>query len=343
MLAFSVTGSRADIQRHYMLALLFGGVAIVLTGLLDIVLYHGGLSRLLDPFRTATYALLTDVEAEGAKRVVGLMPEASVYGSLCVSAAATLTFCRSLFRAGGERLAATVTIAALLVMASLSTSSTAYVGLGVFAIVYGINLLIRIARAPYRRRKELQREIFVLASVAFLAFAILALRSDLVETAWQMIDKVIFQKTSSVSFTERSAWTRVGWQAFLDTGGLGTGIGSLRTSNWAISILGSTGVFGGLLIFGFFAQKLLTSPRYYSPRYAGFMQAMRLSLIPPLVMNELGGTIPDIGIVTAATLGFLASTDMTLARAEMQNRLPPVDKSESPVANEAKSSGSLAF
>lgn len=57
-----------------------------------------------------------------------------------------------------------------------------------------------------------------------------------------MVDTVVFQKTSSESYIERSGWTRYGWKAFLATEGWGVGLGSARTSNWYVSILSNTGL-----------------------------------------------------------------------------------------------------
>ena len=72
--------------------LLLGGVVAIVTGLLDMAGQASPIGAALAPFRTASYALLTDVEILGAKRVVGLMPEASAYGGLCISLIAALHF-----------------------------------------------------------------------------------------------------------------------------------------------------------------------------------------------------------------------------------------------------------
>ena len=58
----------------------------------------------LEPFRTATYSFLVDVEAEGSKRVVGLMPEASTFGTACVGLMGSLVFLRSSSRSGLEQI-----------------------------------------------------------------------------------------------------------------------------------------------------------------------------------------------------------------------------------------------
>ncbi len=305
-LAFSVIGSREDMRRCYMQALVWGAFALIVTGLLDLVTYRLGLSGLLDPFRTANYTLLTDVEAAGAKRVVGLTPEASSYGTLCVSAAGALLLLRPLYPRGWTRAIATAAMIGVGVMALLSTSATAYVGGAVVACVYLYNLVSRIVDQNAVGRETCGQEIGIIICSSFLALMIVALAPDRVAPLFDVFDKVIFQKSNSLSYIQRSMWSRVGWEAFVNSGGIGAGLGSVRTSNWPISILGSTGVFGALLIFGYVVQKLTLSTKGLAAKDAAFLNAMRLTILPFLAMSSLGGTIPDIGILTAAVLGLLS-------------------------------------
>src|SRR5580693_50286 len=142
-LAFTLVGGGTNFQRHYLQAVLLGGIRLIGTGLVDFLLATAGLADLLEPFRNASYALLVDVEAAGAKRVVGLMTEASAYGASCVGAAASLAFLRPCFPNVLRDLIVPATILGLIAMAVLSTSSTAYVGLGVFGVVYALNWLRR--------------------------------------------------------------------------------------------------------------------------------------------------------------------------------------------------------
>ena len=313
-LAFAVIGSRLDVRRHYLQALLWGGLTVILAGLIDLACYRAGLSALLDPFRTASYTLLTDVEAAGAKRVVGFTPEASAYGGLCVAGASTILFLRPLYREGRQRLAATAVLLGLLAMGALSTSATAYVGCGILAAVYLFDLARRFLDRNAFGRDVLGWEVGLLSIVALIAFAVAALAPERIAPIFDMFDKVVLQKTASYSFYQRSMWTRTGWQAFLDTGGLGAGLGSLRTSNWSISIIGSTGVFGALLLIGFFLQKLLQRTSRLSREDAAFAFGLKLSLLPYLAMIQLGGTIPDIGVAAAMSLGFLSSAPNEAAR-----------------------------
>ena len=87
------------------------------------------MESLLKQFRNADYAYLTTVEIAGVKRVVGFTPEASAYGPICVDFAAGIALLRTLYAEGLQRVLATLVAIGLVVMALLSTSSTAYLGL----------------------------------------------------------------------------------------------------------------------------------------------------------------------------------------------------------------------
>ena len=309
-LCFALIAWREDFQRHFLISLLAGAVFVIASGLIDLTFYDLGLSGLLDPLRTASYTLLTnDIEA-GAKRVVGFTSEASTYGSMCVELLTALAFLRPLFPPA-LRAFVVVVLLALAGMAALSTSSGAYAGLAVFLVVYAFDLAIRLSSQIVVRRAGVLWEIGLLVAVLFAFLTALVVSPQVFDTATGVFNEVIFNKSNSASYVERSAWTRVGWQAFLDTGGLGVGLGSLRTSNWFVSVLGNTGIFGGLLMFGFIVRLFTLNTDKSDTRTAIVTRALRFALIPTLVMDGLGGSIPDVHIVTASLFGVLASTPTT--------------------------------
>lgn len=319
-LCFAIIGQTEVTRDHYRRALLYGAFTLVVTGLADLVTYTLHIGAVLDPFRTATYALLTDVEAEGAKRVVGLMPEASSFGSACVGTMSLLIFMRPHYRQGREQMMVLAAIGLLMVMTMLSTSSTAIVGLGVTVAVYGCDLLVRMLDPRNPRRERINIEISLIVLVLFSAFLAFVVQPTLFDPIVSMVDKMVFRKTASASYVERSLWNRVGWHAFLDSGGLGAGLGSIRVSNWAISILGSTGVLGALLMFGFILQQLVAVPRTAPRNARQFSTVLKLGLLPTLVMYQLAGTIPDMGITAAAALGIIAAAHMARDKAKISPR-----------------------
>jgi hypothetical protein len=319
-LAFATIGSSSALQKTYVWASFYGGWVVVFTGLVDFALYNIGLSDLLAPFRTASYSLLTDVEAEGIKRVVGLMAEASAYGALCIGSAAALTFLAPLFETPLQRFMCGLLAMLLLVMVVLSTSSGSYVGIAIFATVYGANLAVRFLGLGDRVRGSAKRELTICIAVLVLLILLFISAPAIFDPAIQMVDKLVFQKGETASYIERSMWMRVGWQAFLDSNGFGVGIGSIRVSNWAVSILGSTGILGGALMFGFIVAQLLLRAKGCSRDCALFSSGLKMALIPSLVMSMLSATMPDIGVSTAAALGLLIAS--RLEKKDSDNAAP---------------------
>jgi hypothetical protein len=64
---------------------------------------------------------------------------------------------------------------------------------------------------------------------------------------YDKIDVIIFKKSESESYAGRTEWTRVAWEAFFATDGLGVGLGSARTSNWFVALLSNTGIYPALI------------------------------------------------------------------------------------------------
>ena len=117
-------------------SMLAGGLICIATGLIDLAAASTGMESLIEPFRNADYAFLTKDEIAGAKRIVGFTPEASAYGPMCVHFAAGIALLRVLYAEGFRRIFASLIAVVLVVMAVLSTSSSAYLGLAVLGMAY---------------------------------------------------------------------------------------------------------------------------------------------------------------------------------------------------------------
>ena len=116
-------------------ALVLGGLVTVVTGTLDWASAKLPLEWLLAPFRTASYALLVSDRLMHAKRIVGLTPEASSFGLVCLSLLTMLWFFRRGLEARWVRDGVVPPLLlALAAFVWLSTSSAAYVGLAVLGL-----------------------------------------------------------------------------------------------------------------------------------------------------------------------------------------------------------------
>ncbi len=310
-IALAVFLRPVPMRRHCARALCLGSAVAILTGALDFASSYVPIKPLLEPFRTATYALLVSHEVLGTKRIVGLMPEASAYGTLCVGLISLLYFSRHAITDAWFRDRATpALLLGLLVATWLSTSTTAYVALGLLVCLAGLEWVWRATTAHRHSlaRKGLALELgLAVAGMALVCGTLLA-APHLFDPLFRMFDRIVVQKSSSSSFHERGLWTAVSWNAMVDTGGIGVGVGSTRASNSIVGVISSTGVAGGLLYFGFIAQTLLRSTSKSDPEAALLLSAMRWSFLPIFATGVMIGISADFGPFLAYLYGVSAAT-----------------------------------
>jgi hypothetical protein len=285
--------------------LLVGGAVCILTGLIDIAAAATGMESLLEPFRNASYALLTDAGAAGLRRVVGFTPEASAYGPICVEFLTAIALLRHLYPEGGQRILATIIAVALAVMAVLSTSSTAYGGLGVAALACMANWIRRAVSPSSFGQRGLVLELLVGCGLAVVLLGIIIFHANLLDPLSELIDEVVYQKALSSSYFERSLWNSTAWDAVAATWGLGIGFGSTRTSNWFMAIISNSGLIGSAFMGIFFLLTFVRRPIWRSPMSLELVAALKLSLLPALVMAGVSAAGPDFGQWTAVILGAL--------------------------------------
>jgi hypothetical protein len=306
MTAFAVTlmADEPGFTGTLLKALLAGGLVSVVTGLIDIAAASTGMESLLEPFRNAEYALLTnDTVGAGMRKVVGFTPEASAYGPVCVEFAAATGLLRSLYAEGQLRMYATMVAVSLLVMALLSTSSTAYGGLAVLGLVYGGNWIRRAAYSSAIGQSGLLGELLVgLGLIVALLFVLIA-HADLLNPLLNLIDEQIFNKPLTDSFYERSHWNTTAWDAVVSTWGLGIGFGSTRTSSWFASVISNTGLIGAAFMGVFLVQTFARRSISRTPLSAELLSALKLSLVPALAMVGVDSPGPDFGLWMGVVFG----------------------------------------
>jgi hypothetical protein len=213
-----------------------------LLGLVDLGSKLAGLGDLLLPIRTASYALLTEVEQSGFWRIVGGSSEASGYSGYAL---ACLAFAFTYWRETNSRFAAVLTFV-MLILVLLSTSSTAYVGLA--GLLPFAAAMIGWSAFENRFRKT---DIILIACVLAVSTVILAtyLYDPRIFTPFSnLIDDMVFNKANSDSGQERAYWNMRSLQNVVDTSGLGIGMGSSRSSSLFVSIISQLGVVGATLV-----------------------------------------------------------------------------------------------
>lgn len=308
--AFARTMQSETNRQHALKALCFGGAVVAFTGLVDYASQFIPLDPVLAPFRTATYALVTDVEVLGGKRVVGLMPEASAFGGVCLAFLSALYFFRrALIDDRVRNIYAPIVIAFLALCCWLSTSTGTYIGVAVLVVLAGAEWLLRahsLGEAGRLYRRGLFGELSVVVTVMIVVALIIILRPTILDPFFQMIDRMVLQKGSSESFEQRGMWRMVALSSVVETYGLGVGMGGTRSSSSFAAIVSGTGILGAVLYHAFVLQSLLRSSAGLTPNDQFILSAFRFSFVPTFLVRLVVGDA-DFGAITAFGFGIVTA------------------------------------
>lgn len=299
---FAISSQLARDDRFDLLRLGFFAFAVAhaALGLIDLLGKTAGASDLLAPLRTAGFSMLTEVQVEGFWRITGGYPEASTFGggSLIV-----LAFTFSYWRATSRMpaLALSLLILALLL---LCTSTTGYVGLVVLVLMLSLSWLGRVVGGRISGRDL--STILGGVVVAVFVLGLLVFSESTLRPVQRLIEETLINKTTSASADERLYWNAKSWQAFLDTYGLGIGLGSSRASSSVIAILSQLGVVGAGLILVLLADLARPIPRPRGDPNAqelwAICNSLRTTAIATTIPAAIAGGGADLGIVFYSAL-----------------------------------------
>jgi hypothetical protein len=217
------------------------GIVHALTGFASVLLKGTPVEDVLALFRNGAYAQL-DNSYNGFVRMSGLRPEASSFANY-----ALILFvfaCECWLRRIDPRW--TGPTAALLAFAlALSTSSTAYAGLPVYALLLAARALVFPGALPTDRALWIGGALLALTATTS---AVMIWHPALAAGFGDMLLHMTVDKGESLSALQRRFWAWQGIDAFLKTGGIGIGPGSFRSSSLATAVLGCTGVIGAVTL-----------------------------------------------------------------------------------------------
>ncbi|MEM0905757.1 MAG: hypothetical protein AAGJ94_00225 [Pseudomonadota bacterium] len=313
VVAFAFILRKPVMRQHALKAVWWGGVFTVATGVLDYLNSFLPLDPLLAPFRTASYALATDVALLGGKRVVGLTSEASAFGNICIAFALTLYFFRRAI--DDQRLRdvwAPILIVMLVGMVWLSKSTGAYVILCIAFALAGLDWLLRAARGRKRSRVTtgIGTEFWLAFGGVMSVLLVLLTNPAVFEPIYALFERLVLNKAESTSFEERGMWRLTAWTAFLDSSLFGVGVGSTRASSAVVSTFASTGLIGALFYYGFLLQTALRKAPPGSVDGPIIVVGFRWWIIPGLFVGLFVGTV-DFGIFNAFVLGLVTAVGTT--------------------------------
>lgn len=303
----------AGTPRHLANAFILLAAVNLAFALLDVVTYFTRTDYVMSFVRTANYALLTGSEKGGLKRISGSFPEASTfasYGLVLFSVTASLWLDR--FRSWATGLLAALSLLALV----LSTSATALVGVIALLPFLWLRALSTSARDP-----AISRPTFLVVAAALTPLAVLTLLvllPAIVDSLQQYLDEMLLSKASSQSGRERFLWNAAAYKTFLDTYGLGAGLGSARASSYVLVLLSNLGVLGFVLYSIFVITVLAARPSRLSRPAEDLqvvMRACKAGFLAMLVTSAISGTVYDPGTLFYVLSGSLAAFAMPAAAA----------------------------
>lgn len=303
--AYFYIALRQSILRVGPMPLVIGGVVQALAfggmGFMQAMLGLVGVEFPVDWLVTNTqYAILATVESAGFVRVTAGFVEASSWAGW---AAGPLAFCYALFINRVAALPALLLGGAIAAAMLLSTSSSAYAGLLVLSVIAVAHVLID--PSPSRRLRAMV--VLGCGALVFGAVAGLILTAEpgqgFLGDLRMMLEEMTVRKQYSYSAIERGKMAEVGFQAGLDTFGLGAGFGTVRASGLIATLFGAIGV-PGLILFAVFvamaARILLVRPRTRQDAIRFAAGFAFVSAMGPLVVSGVGLDLTNMIWVYAA-------------------------------------------
>ncbi|MGF1474613.1 MAG: hypothetical protein ACFB6S_03525 [Geminicoccaceae bacterium] len=222
-----------------------------------------------------------------------------------------------------------------LAIMTLSTSTTAFLFVGLFCL-FVIKDLVWSLVPGGRTGAPLSRH---LGGISLVGLGGLAATAFILAN-WNLVDDVLtrmlFQKTESSSFEQRSNVDRLALDIALQTGGIGIGLGSHRPNNMAMTLLSNTGV-AGLLTFGFLIFRVFFGGRKRDEAAPGCADACRpfqAFLLGLLIVHCISN--PNLNevvfwIILGTTIGLLVlssrSEDGRLAASGSVPAISPIHRS----------------
>jgi hypothetical protein len=303
---FALLRKKPEFLDALLKAFFVGGVAVIATGLIDIIANAVGQGDALKVFYTANYGYSAGSIME-ARRVLGLTPEPASFGGLAVGSASLLLFLRPVYGPAMRRVWVPLVAWGCVLMGFLSVSSTAYASLFLLLGLYLFYDTDAISAEGKILRKSIRKKALSLLLLCVVFVLVLLLSSDFLSYFLDLVNTLLIEKTETTSYVERSSWTAAGIDAFIESYGLGVGVGSVRTSNFFVNILASTGVLGAGLFGSFLLSLYLRHAPDRNSREEAVIKGIKRALLPMFAAGFLAGTTPDFGVGEGLLFGIVVA------------------------------------
>lgn len=316
--ALLVDGVRMRWLRNAVLLL---GTLNICAALLNLGEFWLNLPKILSYLRSASYAVFDAYEEAGLVRIQGTFAETSSFSSFTLPLFAFAANCwLHRIRPAYSGFVAVVSLILLLA----STSGTAYLGLSLYL---GILCAVLATRWLSEGTSRAAPILFLLALIGIAIFYIISFEPRVVARVAEFFEFTVWNKLQSQSGLERTSWNRQAWTNFLETGGVGVGLGSARASSFPLVLLSNLGVIGLILFLGFMLQVL--RPSSGASTDAPVSSAARHGALASLIAASVSGTVFDLGILfyifAAAATASVPATQASASELYSAPRMPQME------------------
>jgi hypothetical protein len=238
------------------------------------------------------YGVFAASSVGGLARITGVFPEASAFAGFTLG---MFAYCFSLWRSGIDRDRAGWLALISFVLLVLSTSTTAYAGIVGYLGLLGLGML---GQSFFSWRSSKISPLVGLTWLVLVAACITALAMpEWLQAAWDYFELTVLRKLQSDSGIERSSWNAGAWQNFLDSYGIGLGLGSTRASSYPLVLLSNIGVPGTLCYLAFLARVTLDAWRApgTDEERASALAAWHVLLVG-MIGAAVSATVFDLGL-----------------------------------------------
>lgn len=303
-IAASMMMRRRGASRTMADAFLFLSVLNVVAGAIDLLGGAAG-AALLGLLKTAQYAIIDDAAIGSVRRISGTFSESSAFAGFSLP---LFAFTANLWLLGYRRKLSGILSVLTAGFLLLSTSTTGYAGMAMYLVVFMMSRSGAIVRTS--RKRKVQVAAMACLLLTLVALVLIAIDSPVITAIGKVIDQTVTNKMDSDSGVERSAWNLQSLVNFVDTFGLGVGLGSARASSFVAVTLGNLGLVGTGLFAIFFYRTVrapIRASTWASDRIVSFAAVQ--ALLASLIGATISGTVFDLGsclyLFAAAAFGAL--------------------------------------
>jgi len=288
---------RALIERRGMLdrfrnaVLLLAGLNC-LAGVINLAEFYLGLPGVLEYVRTAGYVMFDSYEEAGLMRIQGTFAETSAFSAFTLP---LFAFTSSLWLYKVRAAYSGVLALTSLVLLLISTSGTAYMGLGIYLSCLGLGLAWR--GLAFGRVPRLGALLLMGMLAPLIACSVFVFEPGVAERVADIFEVMVLNKMQSSSGIERSSWNQQAWSNFLDTYGVGVGLGSARASSYPLVLLSNVGVIGTLLFIIFLIQVFRSDSLHHASSDRAVVRASKQAILAALICASVSGTVFDLSIL----------------------------------------------